>query len=127
MKKFKFNTVTAIVVYALLAVVFSSCQTEESQKEFLIDNVEKMERISDNSFVIKKLGGYYTEKSISFQSDSSFTIICWGDRNSFLWNIFKDNKITLSIPYNRYKGKNVDTDVRLVEVFKKYHKHLLTY
>jgi hypothetical protein len=120
MKKFKISTITAIAVYAMLAVVFSSCQSETSQKEFLIDNVDKMEKVSETSFVIENLDGYYTEKSISFQSDSSFTVICWGDRNSFWWNIRKDKKITVSIPYDRYKGKNVDIDVKLVGVFQNY-------
>jgi hypothetical protein len=120
MKKFKISTVAAIAVYAMLAVVFSSCQSETSQKEFLINNVDKMEKVSENSFVIENLDGYYTEKSISFQSDSSFTIICWGDRSSFLWNIRKDKKITVSIPYDRHKGKNVDIDVKLVGVFQNY-------
>lgn len=120
MKKLKISTVAAIAVYAMLAVVFSSCQTEKSQKEFLIDNVDKLKKVSDNSFVIENLDGYYTEKSISFQSDSSFTIICWGNRNSFWWDIRKDKRITVSIPYDRYKGKNVDIDVKLVEAFKNY-------
>ena len=114
MKKFK------IAVYAMLAVVFYSCQAETSHKEFLIDNVDKIEKVSETSFVIENLDGYYTEKSISFQLDSSFTIICWGDRNSFLWNIMKDKKITVSIPYDRYKDKNVDIDVKLVSVFQNY-------
>jgi predicted oxidoreductase (fatty acid repression mutant protein) len=111
---------TLYFFYAMLAVVLSSCQSETSQKEFLIDNVYKMEKVSETSFVIENLDGYYTEKSISFQSDSSFTIICWGDRNSFLWNIRKDKKITVSIPYDRYKGKNVDIDVKLVGVYQNY-------
>jgi predicted oxidoreductase (fatty acid repression mutant protein) len=111
---------TLYFFYAMLAVVLSSCQSETSQKEFLIDNVCKMEKVSETSFVIENLDGYYTEKSISFQSDSSFTIICWGDRNSFLWNIRKDKKITVSIPYDRYKGKNVDIDVKLVGVYQNY-------
>jgi predicted oxidoreductase (fatty acid repression mutant protein) len=111
---------TLYFFYAMLAVVLSSCQSETSQKEFLIDNVYKMEKVSETSFVIENLDGYYTEKSISFQSDSSFTIICWGDRNSFLWNIRKDKKITVSIPYDRYEGKNVDIDVKLVGVYQNY-------
>lgn len=111
MNKFKISTIAAIVVYTLLAVVFSSCQTEKSQKEFLIDNVNKLEKVSDNSFVIENIDGYYTEKSISFHSDSSFTIICWGDRNSFWWNIKKDKNITVSIPYDRYKGKNLELKI----------------
>jgi hypothetical protein len=120
MKKFKINTSITIVAYFILAIVFSSCQSEKYQKEFLIDNVNKIEKVSENSFVIENLDGYYTEKSISFQSDSFYTIICWGDRNSFWWNIRKDKKIDVSIPYDRYKGKNVNIDVKLISVFQNY-------
>ena len=120
MKKFKINTLTAIVVYTLLVVLFYSCKMEKSEKKFFIDNMNELERVSDDSFVIENLDGYYSEKSIIFHSDSSYTIICWGDRSSFWWDIKKDKIITSSIPYDRYKGKNVDLDVRLVDVFKNY-------
>lgn len=43
-----------------------------------------------------------------------------GDRDSFLWELRKDKKIMSSIPYDRYKGKNVDIDVELISVFKNY-------
>lgn len=121
MKNFKI-TMKYIVLYTSLMILFSSCQPENYQKEFLIDNVDKMKKISDSSFVIENLDGYYTEKSISFQSDSSFTIICWGDRNSFWWNMRKDKHIEVSIPYNRYKSKNIETDIRLLDAFKYHNK-----
>lgn len=111
-----------IFILMLVMVVFHSCCTEKSQKEFIINNIDKFEKLSDNSFVIEKLDGYYTEKTISFQTDSSFTIICWGDRNSILWYLKKDKKITVSIPYDRSKNENVDIDVKLMNVFNKKRK-----
>lgn len=111
---------TIFIITVILAILsITLYQTDNSQKEFLIDNANtnKLEKISDNTFIIDSLDGYYTEKTISFQPDSSYTIICWGDRNSLLWYIRKDKMIHVSIPYNRYKNIDVDTDVRLMCAF----------
>lgn len=118
----KIKKLINIITNISIILFFSSCDMERYEKEFMIDNVHKLKKVSDNSFVIENLDGYYTEKSISFQSDSSFTIICWGDRNSFWWNIRKDKKITVSIPYDRYKGKNIHLDLEILKKFKMEYK-----
>lgn len=114
----KISTIRLSAIGAMLAVTFCSCKTEARHKQFILDNVGMFKKVSENSFVAENLKGYYTEISISFQTDSSFTIILWGDRNSIIWDIIKDKKISVSLPYDRHKGKNVDLDVRLMSAFK---------
>lgn len=67
-----------LFVSTVIAVVLSSCQTDKSEKEFILNNSSKMQKVSENSFVVENLEGYYTAKSIYFHGDSSYTIVCWG-------------------------------------------------
>lgn len=114
---------TTLLYIFLCSFLFISCQTENSHKQFFVDNVELAEKYSENIFIIDSLDSYYTEKSLRFLDDSSFVIICWGNRDSFWWNIRKDKKISVSIPFDRHKGKNVDLDIKLIELFHPNNNH----
>lgn len=112
MKKYK-------IIFLLLLVCFTSCNyTDNNKKEILINNCESLEKINDNTFVVENLEGYYDKISIVFHSDSSYTMVCWGDRDSYLWNFMRDDVITVDIPYNRYKGINVEQDIKLISIIK---------
>lgn len=107
------------IVYILsLSLLFCSCKTDNQEKLFLIENVDKFIKLSNGSFIIKNLEGYHDEKTLTLHVDSSYTIVCWGKRESIWWGFRKDKVITVSIPYNRSKGENVDLDVKLFEKFK---------
>lgn len=97
-----------------------SCETDDSYKEMIIDNASELNKIDSNTFVLEDLDGYYTEISVSFYTDSSFHIICWGDRNSYRWPFKKDRSISVDVPYNRYKGTNVETDVKLIRSLSEF-------
>lgn len=103
----------------LSVLLLTSCQKEKRCKNLLLNNSDKVRMVSDNQFILENLDGYYEEVTLSFQTDSSYVIICWGDRKSFWWDFIRDEKIVVSIPYNRYKGKNVELDVKIIDTFKK--------
>ncbi len=52
--------------------------------------------------------------------DSTYQIVFWGDRNSKLWDFKLDKSITVTIPYNRYKNKNVNLDVQVFELINNF-------
>lgn len=106
----------SIIAFAALFFYIFLYQTEEQYKKLVITNADSLEKVNDNIFIVKIDNSYYSEISVSLHSDSSYTIICWGNRKSLLWDFRKDKAITVSIPYRRYKGGNVDLDVKLIRV-----------
>ncbi len=116
MKKITLPILWLIMTFAALFFYIFLYQTEEQYKKLIITNADSLEKFNDNIYTVKINNNYYSEITISLHSDSSFTIICWGNRNSFLWDLRKDKAITVSIPYRRYKGENVDLDVKLIGV-----------
>lgn len=105
-----------IIVSILILVSFFSCRSEKNEKEFFIDNIDKVEKFSDDFFIIDSLSGFYNEKTIMITSDSSFVIVCWVDRNSFWNNIISDKMIQVDIPYSRYKEKDIEIDLKLLNL-----------
>lgn len=106
-------------------LLLTSC-VDNSHKQFVIDNVDKMERSKYsnlNTFhTIDTLNGYHKHVTITIHQDSSYNIIFWGDRNSIWFDILRDKQILVNIPYNRYKGKNVDKDIEIIKAFQNKNK-----
>jgi len=65
---------------------------------------------------------YYKDITLRLldKSDSTYQIIFWGDRESILWDFKLDKDVRVTIPYNRYKDKDVALDVQVFELIKNF-------
>lgn len=59
---------------------------------------------------------YYQDVTIRMNSDSCYTLVFWGDRDSWLWDFKLDKHFRVDIPYNRYKGENIDKDISVISL-----------
>ena len=111
------------IIGLILIITFTIIKYEpiNRSKYFIIKNKDKIKYVKDGDYShysIDSLKGYYTDVSINLKSDSSYTVIFWGDRNSWLWDFKLDNYFTVDVPYNRYKGKDVEKDIEIINILK---------
>jgi hypothetical protein len=107
----------------LLTILLSSCLTDNDCKEYIIKHKSEIKEVLPSLYGIKKYDGfYYTDITISdgrkYNMDSVYSVIFWGNRKSWLWNIYGDKYFTIDISYNKYKGKNVKLDNELYNLLK---------
>lgn len=77
---------------------------DSSAKQYVIDNYFKFENVSNDNFQPSKNLKtkdlfYYTDVTLRIISDSTYQIICWGDRNSILWYFKLDKQIVVTMNY----------------------------
>jgi len=113
-KKILFSLISLL----LFSTLFWGYNRKNSSKNFIIENVDRIEVLDSDYYEIDSLKGYYTDVTIKFKSDSSYTVIYWGDRNSWLWDFKSDYFYTVDVPYNRSKGIDVSKDIKLLNVIK---------
>ena len=121
----KLNKLKSILVSMGLIITTILCifniNTHNKSKNFIIRNKDKIKYIENGDYShysIDSLSGYYTDVSIHLTSDSTYKIIFWGDRNSWLWDYKLDYYFTEDIPYNRSKRKNIEKDVEIINILK---------
>lgn len=90
-------------------------------KDYIINNQEKIYKYDDKTYFIDFSSGYYRDLSISV-SDSSFYVIVWGLRDSYLWTLKKDYQFECSIPYSRFKGYDVSKEIEILKILKSCQK-----
>jgi hypothetical protein len=124
MKKSKINPFAIIVFligtisYATTLILTSEISVKNCKK-YIIDHASEIYKTED-CFVIDTCidRSYYTDVSIRINSDSSYSVVFWGNRESFLWNFRKDKSFTVDVPYKRYKGKNIKLDEQILFILK---------
>ena len=62
---------------------------------------------------------YFTDITIKKIDDSCYSVVFWGNRDSWWWDIKSDTYFTVDITYNKYKGKNVDKDIKIIEILNR--------
>ena len=135
-KKLNFNPfitlITLAVIYFIICYVFYPNIIENNCKNYLISHKSEIQKDSSyyGGYEIKKVtDSYYTDVTIRMyegnymyehidSQDSSFTVIFWGDRDSWMWRWRLDKSFSVDIPYDRYKGKDVSKDVELYKILK---------
>lgn len=104
-------------LYLVLTAGFCVACGQTKYKNYVIENADKL-RKSDNAenvFIIDTCEfNYYQDVTIRMNSDSCYTLVFWGDRDSWLWDWKLDKHFTVDVPYNRYKGKKVDKDMSVI-------------
>lgn len=110
-----------IIAIILLFIAILNYRGDDYYKKYVIDNIENGKFHSENTSYLDSLDGYYDTISIS-SSDSTYVIVCWGNRNSFWWNLRRDKIISCTILFKRFSGDNVDLDVKIIKEFNKIKK-----
>lgn len=123
------NNSMAVVAMGFLSIIggyfvyfiFNDISLEQDAlHSYLIKNEHNIQRDlpCENCFIVKEFHdkNYYTDMSISVDKDSAYTIVLWGNREHVMYNLKKDFILTVDIPYNRYKGKDVTQQVKLYQI-----------
>jgi len=102
----------------LLTILLISCGNDK-YKDYVINHSSDIHTKKDvpNLYKLDTCEfNYYTEVSIKLTGDSSYMIIFWGDRDSWLWEWKLDKYFTVDIPYNNYKNINTKKDIKIIEI-----------
>lgn len=114
------NLSLLLLSFALPLIFFSLLlgNRDDYWKDYVIKNKEKIYFDKMGVFVIDSIDGYYTDLSIRITGDSSYSVMVWGDRESYLWNLKKDYSFDTDIPHIRFKGFDVSKDIELLKILK---------
>jgi len=104
-----------VVLFLSLIVMFCVGCGDTKYKDYIIDHADEIRwdiELDSNYYVMDSCEyDYYTDVTIRMINDSAYTVIFWGDRDSWLWRHKLDKHFTVDVPYNRSKGKGVATDM----------------
>lgn len=115
--------IVKIIILLLFVFGFTSC-SETYYKKIIIEHQHEIIKDRNNYFTIENVDlGYYDHVTIRKNSDSTLFIVFWGDRNSWLWRFKLDNYFSIDIPYKRYKNKDVDVDIQIVNILNEKNKN----
>ncbi len=106
------------ILYILILPIIFSCNTENKWKQYIINNSDKVYKNDFGVYKIDSIKGYYTDLTIRLDSSGHYSVIVWGDRESYLWNLKKDYSFSTDVKYNFYKGLNIDKDIELIKSIK---------
>jgi hypothetical protein len=113
-----FAFVLMICSLTFLIAIASPFLTDKAIKKYVLAHKEMIKK-EDNLLVIPSTDfKYYKDITLRILDpvDSTYQIVFWGDRESILWRFKLDKMVRATIPYNRYKDKNVDLDVQVFEL-----------
>jgi len=110
-----------IILYFVLSItIFTSCSNDK-YKDYIIEHSEEIYE-SDKANKLYKIDtceyNYYTDVTIKLLDDSTYMVVFWGDRNSYLWDWKLDKVFTVDISYNNYKGIDVDKDRKIMKLIR---------
>ncbi len=112
---------TKILLLILITLLFSCTKSREFDwfKDYIIEHKEQIKVFDENHYYIEPTDHrYYKSISIMILDDSSYSCVFWGDRTSWMWDMKKDRKFSICIPYNRSSGIDVEKDVELLRCFE---------
>jgi ABC-type uncharacterized transport system auxiliary subunit len=116
-----FAFVLMICSLTFLIAIASPFLTDKGMKKYVLAHKAMLKKEENNLLVIPSTDyKYYKDITLRLLdgTDSTYQIVFWGDRESMLWRFKLDKHITVSIPYNRYKGKNVNLDTQVFDLIK---------
>ena len=106
------------IFYTAIIALLISCNKESKWKQYIIENADNIHKNEHGTFNIDSLKGYYTDLSIRLNADSYYSVVVWGDRESFLWDFRKDYYFSIDLNHRKYKGLDTDKDIELINVIK---------
>jgi hypothetical protein len=110
-----------LMIFSLtfLIAIASPFLTDKGMKKYVLTHKEMIKKENNNLLVIPHTDfKYYKDVTLRLidGTDSTYQIVFWGDRESILWRFKLDKLVRVTIPYNRYKGKNVELDEKVYEM-----------
>jgi len=106
------------VVLFIIIVTKSPFMTEYRCKNYILDNKDKLIKEEKGLSITKTDFHYYTDITLRLLDDNRYQIIYWGDRNSWKWRFKLDKCIIIDVPYNKYKGKDVKLDLKILDLLR---------
>ena len=108
------------IIFALFIIFIVYLFTYDNDTRYKNYIIGHSNEITVNDYNVYRLkttpNNYYTDITIKMLSDSSYSVVVWGDRDSWLWDYKTDKYFTIDISYNRYKGINVEKDIKILEI-----------
>jgi hypothetical protein len=114
-----FAFIAMICSLTFLIAIASPFLTDKGMKKYVLSHKEMLKKEENNLLMIPSTDyKYYKDITLRLldSADSTYQIVFWGDRESILWRFKLDKHITVSIPYNRYKGKDVNLDTQVFDL-----------
>ena len=62
---------------------------------------------------------YYKKITIQVMDKHTYNVICWGDRNSILWDFKKDKIFYVDVDYNKSQKIKTGKDLAILHILKK--------
>ena len=106
------------ILYIPIIALLISCNKESKWKQYIIENADDIYKNEYGTFKIDSLKGYYTDLSVRLNADSSYSVVAWGDRESFFWNFRKDYCFSVDLNHRKHKGLDTDKDIELIKLIK---------
>lgn len=117
-----------IVIFFIFVLFYPILQNSDLSKskgkDYIIEHSSDLHSVdfdsfdNDSTLKIDIKNSYYTDVTLRLTSDSSYRVIYWGDRESWMWDIRKDFYFSVDIPYNRSKNIDVSKDIEILKAFK---------
>jgi hypothetical protein len=108
--------------FSFLIAVASPFLTDKAIKKYVLSHKDQIKK-EENLLVIPTTDfKYYKDITLRILDpvDSTYQIVFWGDRESVLWRFKLDKMVRVTTPYNRYKDKNVELDVKVFELISNF-------
>jgi hypothetical protein len=114
--------VVMICSLSFLIAIASPFISDKGMKKYVLAHKDMIKKEGNILKISSTDFKYYTDITLRLldSNDSTYQIVFWGDRNSKLWDFKLDKSITVTIPYNRYKNKNVNLDVQVFELINNF-------
>jgi len=109
-----------LFIFLFLMLIFVGCGNRK-YKEYIIEHSSELRKNNDipNIYNLDTCElSYYTDVTVSLIDDSSYSVVFWGDRDSWLWNWKLDKHFVVDDPYNNHKKINTTQDNEILKIIK---------
>lgn len=113
-----------INILLLILIVYNPIYNTYECKRYAIEHIDEIDNITKNKngyvfhYTITDTN-YYTNISIRIDTHwNYYSLIMWGDRNSWKWYYKLDKDFVVDLDYTKYNNKNITIDSILINKLK---------
>lgn len=108
-----------LITLGLIRFVLSHEPSDVRCKRFVINH--KDELVGEGAFykIMHSDRKYYKDVTVRRVGTDGYSIIFWGDRDSWLWRFRLDKYFTADVPYRKSKHKDVSLDKEILDILIK--------
>jgi len=108
---------TYIVIGAFIVIpAMGPFYTDNQFKKYIIKHQDEIIREDEDSFRLYTDDLKYWEEVTLHGYETYYTIVFWGDRDTWKWFINLDHKISEDIEYKKHKGENIELDKQILDI-----------